>query len=133
MVSLGCIVWACSRKKELRPIAFGVVWFILGMFSFGDSGNPEKWMALPQVLFPFMGLMLALMAWIAHSLRHWRRCSPHRFSLMIPVVLLSVALVLGVHAIATYKHHERGFSNGLNPEMGGVEIYGLSSPGVENG
>jgi len=113
------LMWVCSRKKELRPIAFGIMWFILGVFSLGNSGNPKTGWFQPQVLFPFLGLMLGMMAWIAYHLRHWRRCFPQRFSLMIPVVILSGVLVLGVHAIGTYKLHEHGFSDESYPEMVG--------------
>ena len=79
-----------------------------------------------------MGLMLALLAWIAYCLRHWRRSSPQRFSLMIPVVLLAGVLVLGVHALGTYQLHERGLSNEYYPEMRGMENQGRSHQILEN-
>ncbi len=113
------LMWACSCKKELRPVAFGIMWFILGVFSLGNSGNLETGLSQPQVLFPFMGLMFGMMAWMAHHLRHWRRSSPQWFSLMIPVVILSGALVLGVHAIGTYNLHERGFAEETFPGVVG--------------
>jgi len=110
------LMWASSRKKELRPVAFGIMWFILGVYS---VGNLENRMSAPEVLFPFMGLLLALMAGMAYHLRHWRRCYPQRFSLMIPVVLLSGVLVLCIHAIGTYQLHARGSSHVSYPEMRG--------------
>lgn len=102
------LMWVCSRKKELRPVAFGIMWFIFGVFSMGDT---ESLVSVPDVLFPFMGLMLAVVAWMASHLRHWRRSDPQRFSLIIPVVLLAGVLVLSVHAIGTYTLHERDFSS----------------------
>lgn len=131
-IFLGRMVWECSRQKELRPVAFGIMWFMLGVFSLGHSGNPEKWMSQPQVLFPFMGLMLALMAWIAYRLRRWRRSSPLRFSLMIPVVLLSGVLVLCVHAVGTYQLHEHGFSKESYPELRNVRTQSPSRQALEN-
>ncbi len=129
MIFLGRMIWTSSAIKELRPVAFGITWFILGMFSLGNS---ETLMSHPQVLFQFMGLMLALMAWIAYRLRHWRQCSPLRFSLMIPMVLLSGALVLGIHAVGTYQLHERDFSNKSYPAMRGMENQGSRHQDVEN-
>lgn len=129
MLFLVRMVWVCSCKKELRPVAFGIMWFILGVFSLG---SPKTWSAQPQVLFPFMGLMLALQAWIVYRLRHWRRYSPLQFSLMIPVVFLSGVLVLGVHAVGTYQLHERGFSNKSYPELRDVRNQGSSEQNLEN-
>gem|GEM_PF-5645524 len=89
-------------------------------------------MSQPQVLFPFMGLMLALMAWIAYRLRRWRRSSPLRFSLMIPVVLLSGVLVLCVHAVGTYQLHEHGLSKESYPELRNVRTQSPSRQALEN-
>lgn len=100
---LGRITWLSSRTKELRPVAFGIIWFILGVLNTENALNFEEWTTQPQVLFPFLGLMSAVMMWIAHCLRNndpgFMRRNPVGGILVGGLVMV----MLAIHLVGTYQ------------------------------
>jgi len=121
IVLLGRMVWASSHTKELRPVTFGIMWFIIGMLGAVSTGDPENWTHQPQGLFPFLGLTLAVMSWVGYQLQKCRSGFIRRNSLTIPMVCLSGVLLLAAHAVGTYQHHDSGFSIGPSIEVSGVD------------
>ena len=119
IVLLGRMVWASSHTKELRPVTFGIMWFIVGMLGVVSTGEPEKW--THQALFPFFGLTLAVMSWVGYQLRKCRLGFIQKNSLTIPMVCLSGVLLLAAHAVGTYQLHDSGFSIEPPTEVSGVE------------
>jgi tetratricopeptide (TPR) repeat protein len=59
VASLCIVAWLTTRRRELRPIAFGIGWFLLALL-------PVAWVPLSEVendhrmFFPFVGLTLAV-------------------------------------------------------------------------
>jgi tetratricopeptide (TPR) repeat protein len=62
LAAAAIVYWTCTarRRDELRPVAFGLIWFFVALF-------PTSWMPLAEVandhrmFFPFLGLTLAAM------------------------------------------------------------------------
>lgn len=66
-------IWATASRRELRPISFGLTWFVLGLlptaiFPLSEVENDHR------LYLPFVGLSLgvAWAAWLAAE-RYWRR------------------------------------------------------------
>ena len=117
----GRIGWACSQTRELRPVTFGIMWCILGMFGAASTGDPEIGMPQPQVLFSFMGLTLSVMSWIAYQVQRCRWGFLGRQSLMIPMVCVLGLVVLAAHAVGTYQRHAGGFPTASPSEVSRAE------------
>ncbi len=121
IVLLGRMAWASSHTKELRPVTFGIMWFIVGMLGAVSTGDPEKWTHQPQGLFPFLGLTLAVMSWVGYQFQKCGSGFIQKNSLTISVMCLSGVLLLAAHAVGTYQLHDSGFSIAPSIEVSGVE------------
>jgi tetratricopeptide (TPR) repeat protein len=92
---LATAVW-CSRKRTLRPIAFGLYWFILALiptsiFALAEIENDHR------MFFPFVGLSLSV-CWAAGLL-------VYRISLRRGVVAFACGLVLAACAWGTMRRN----------------------------
>jgi tetratricopeptide (TPR) repeat protein len=83
---IGAAIFFTARRGNLRPIAFGLIWFLAALF-------PTSWMPLAEVandhrmFFPFVGLALAA----AHTLR--LLFDQHRTVCAIALCLIAVVEV----------------------------------------
>jgi tetratricopeptide (TPR) repeat protein len=79
----GAIVF-CWRKREWRPVAFGLLWFVIALlptslFTLSEVENDHR------MFFPFVGLTLA----IAWTIRKWLPPMPRRCLITAAVLLLA--------------------------------------------
>ena len=59
VIAILALIWFCSRRRELRPIAFGLAWFLLALiptsvFPLSEVENDHR------MFFPFMGLVIGV-------------------------------------------------------------------------
>ncbi len=82
---IGAIAWA-ARRREMRPVAFGLAWFLVALV-------PTSIMALAEVendhrmFFPFVGLAIAAPWTLLLVLRRW----PVPRTIVVPACLLLLA------------------------------------------
>jgi Tfp pilus assembly protein PilF len=99
-------VWRVSQSRELRPVALGIAWFWIALipsstiFPIGETTNDHR------VFFPFMGLTAAIVWWAAVFLQNAARKSVSLQRAMQTFALPVCALILGIHAIATYNRNK---------------------------
>lgn len=98
---LGRILWVSSGIKALRPVAFGIAWFLLGSFGVGSRINEGEGLVQPEFLFSFMGLTLALMTWIAYRLKQQKLRDPRLWFPKMVMVGLMFIVVLAFHVVGT--------------------------------
>ncbi len=107
LVFIGALIvtaWMTGRSQGLRPVAFGLAWFVL-------ASLPTSLIALSEVendhrmFFPFVGLVLAVCAVIAECLdRYSRRLADS--AAMRAALCASAAAVLAVLAYGTHLRNE---------------------------
>lgn len=91
------VATACARRREWRPVAFGILWFFLGMlptslFPLAEVQNDHR------MYFPFVGLMMAT-CWAA-ELRLASRRLPGS------IVATACATLLAAAAFGTWQRNE---------------------------
>jgi Flp pilus assembly protein TadD len=61
--------WAASRRRETRPIAFGILWFFVALLPTSSLVPLAEPMNDHRMFFPFVGLILAVVwtAWLAFA------------------------------------------------------------------
>jgi Flp pilus assembly protein TadD len=74
------IAWKTSRRRETRPIAFGVLWFFVALLPTSSVVPLAEPMNDHRMFFPFVGLILAVV-WavrlaIADCAPRWRAIAP---------------------------------------------------------
>jgi len=83
---VGAIVWT-SRRRELRPIAFGLAWFLVALI-------PTSIMALAEVendhrmFFPFVGLAIAAPWAVVLIVRRWRLDPVHAGAVCVALLAI---------------------------------------------
>jgi tetratricopeptide (TPR) repeat protein len=103
------IAWKSSKRPELRIVAFGIVWFGLALlpassfFPLAEVENEHR------IFFPYIGLTLALVWWLALTTSHWLKTRPHPMA--VPAVFAIALLILGGHAIGTYQRNKAWLSS----------------------
>ncbi|HEU0123618.1 MAG TPA: hypothetical protein VFQ91_24010 [Bryobacteraceae bacterium] len=97
VTALGAAIYFTARRIETRPIAFGLIWFVIALF-------PTSWMPLGEsandhrMFFPFLGLTLS----VAQSLRLLLRNRP---SWQVPVTV-GLCLIAVAEARGTSLRNE---------------------------
>jgi tetratricopeptide (TPR) repeat protein len=133
-VALLCVaIWATARRREWRPVSFGLLWFLVAsaptsLYTLSEVENDHR------MYMPFVGLVLAV-TWVLVLV-------VQRLELKWPAAR-RVAVVLGVLALAGYGYgvHERNKvwkdeeslwrdDVAKSPKNGrGLMIYGLTQMG----
>jgi Tfp pilus assembly protein PilF len=92
-----------SRKERLRPISFGILWFLIALL-------PTSLIPLAEVtndhrvFFPYVGLVMAVSWTIALALGRWRGSGPpdRAFSRRAAA---GIAILLAVYAYGTFQRN----------------------------
>ena len=101
---LGVAFWSIKRR-ELRPIAFGIFWY------FGASA-PTSLFVLSEVendhrmFFPFVGLMLSATWAAALGIYKWLERSPEKRAVILRAVQVVTTLILVGYALGTWKRNQ---------------------------
>jgi tetratricopeptide (TPR) repeat protein len=67
LIALLVMAWHASRSRERRPIAFGILWFLIALLPTSSIIPLSEPMNDHRMFFPFVGLILAVVwsAWLA--------------------------------------------------------------------
>jgi tetratricopeptide (TPR) repeat protein len=95
VLALAAVAFYTAQRREMRPIAFGLVWFLLALLPAALTPSTEV-VSDYRMFFPFVGLTLA----VAGTLKLLARSgTDHRF--LWPVKAMPLVLLLAA-AIGTY-------------------------------
>ncbi|HET6243290.1 MAG: hypothetical protein H0V01_01870 [Bacteroidetes bacterium] len=126
------VAFICSSKKELKPIAFGILWFLISLVPSSSVIPLAEVMNDHRIYFPFVGLMISV-CWTIYLVMNKYilvKIETSKFSVSMLAVLL-----LSVYAFGTHQRNEvwkTGESLWLDvtlksPENGrGLMNYGLT-------
>jgi len=95
VAALGFAIWFCARRQNLKPIAFGLIWFVLALL-------PTAWMPLAEVandhrmFFAFIGLAISVVWGL-------RLVTGPKLTVAVAAI---ICLVLVAEARATYLRNE---------------------------
>ena len=94
-----------SKKRETRPISFGILWFFLALLP------TSSFIALTQVtndhrmFFPFVGLMISAIWTIVIVLRKHKEKTLSKTYFKIPLIVIAV-IILGGNAYGTIQRNK---------------------------
>ena len=93
------------KRRELRPISFGILWFFFALaptsvFVLSEVENDHR------MFFPFVGLMLSVTWAIALGLRRLLERYPQRRAEMVRGVAAAAACLLAAYAYGTWQRNE---------------------------
>jgi tetratricopeptide (TPR) repeat protein len=100
LIALACMT---ARRAALRPISFGLVWFVLAslptsLYPLSEIENDHR------MFFPFVGLVFAVTYAAALAIETYLRRTGNRFAPRI--VLAASLIVLCVYAYGTYRRNQ---------------------------
>lgn len=99
LIAVGALVWAAvwaGRRRETRPVAFGVWWCLIALVP--TSVTPLAEVANDhRMFFPFVGLTLAVV-WTARLLAQRFALAGRPVALAVAVVAVLAAETVGLHA-----------------------------------
>lgn len=92
--------WITARRQELRPISFGLLWFLIAslptsLYRLSEVENDHR------MYLPFVGLVLAVV-WAAFlAVGRWAAAAKHR-KLAFRIAAVAAVLLLSVYAFGTH-------------------------------
>lgn len=92
---LRCI-WKASQKPSLKPVVFGLVWFVLALLPSSSIFPLEEVYNEHRIFFPYIGLTLAVVYWIIFITKDWR----------LPLIFLMALLLLTAEFYATHERNK---------------------------
>lgn len=102
---LARLVWRCVRPPAWRPVAYGIIWFGVGLLPTSSLVPLAEVLNEHRIFLPYIGLSLAVVWALALGMRHgyatWSWFRP----VVLPVALLMAVLVLGGHALGTSQRN----------------------------
>ena len=90
--------WLTSRRRETRPIAFGILWFFVALLPTSSLVPFSEPMNDHRMYFPFVGLILAVVWAAGLAARRW--AEPAR----APIAAAAVAVILAM-AYGTWQRN----------------------------
>lgn len=90
VIALLAAAWYCGRKRELRPIAFGIYWYFLALlptslFALAEVENDHR------MYFPYVGLVLSLVYGAALLVKPFESASRRYATMAACAAILAVA------------------------------------------
>ena len=98
LVAALTFAWLMSRRKETRPIAFGVLWFFVTLLPTSSLVPLSEPMNDHRMYFPFVGLILAVVWSAALAMRHRQAlfaAPPARAAVVSAVVAIFAGMIYG--------------------------------------
>lgn len=102
---LGRCVWVWTRTPAMRPVAYGLMWFGLALLPASSLFPLAEVVNEHRLFFPYIGLALAVVWWLALHLQHWLATRSRRRLLGLALACAVTVLVLGGHAVGTHQRN----------------------------
>jgi hypothetical protein len=85
------LAWMAWRRRETRPIAFGILWFFVALLP--TSSVVQLWEPMNdhRMYFPFVGLVLAVVWSAGLAVRRWAAAHERPFAVAAVAVILAMA------------------------------------------
>lgn len=104
LLALLLLVWVTARVPRMAPIAFGVLWFLLGLAPTSSVVPLAEVLNDHRTFLPYIGLVIAT-AWAIHlaidrGVQQWPTAS--RAALLAPLCIV----LIGGHAVGAYQRNE---------------------------
>jgi hypothetical protein len=87
------LAWAASRRRDTRPIAFGIFWFFIALLPTSSLVPLAEPMNDHRMFFPFVGLILAVVWAAALAVGRW--AAPLRVPLTAAAIVVILAMAYG--------------------------------------
>lgn len=106
MGTLGYLLWKSSKTHALRPIAFGIAWFVIGLlpsssvFPLAEVSNEHR------VFLPFIGLSFAVVWAIGLALQNQAEVRPYAQRTIGKVSSMGAALVIFGFSVGSYQRNK---------------------------
>ncbi|MGF7079552.1 tetratricopeptide repeat protein [Mucilaginibacter sp. UYCu711] len=122
------IAFFTSRKKELRPISFGILWFFLALLPTSSIIPLAEVLNDHRMFFPFVGLLISISWTVALLIKSYLP----KFKIALSIML---GVILTISAYATWQRNEVWYNEETlwhdvtikSPNNGrGLMNYGLS-------
>jgi tetratricopeptide (TPR) repeat protein len=132
VLSMIAIAFVTSRKAQLRPISFGILWFFLALLPTSSIIPLAEVLNDHRMFFPFVGLIISVVWTIALLIKAWLPLQVKNVRITLMVVLV---LTLSAYAYGTYQRNEVWYTEETlwhdvtikSPDNGrGLMNYGLS-------
>jgi tetratricopeptide (TPR) repeat protein len=129
------LIWYASRRRSLRPVAFGVSWFFLALLPASSIVPLAEVANEHRVFFPYVGLTLAAVWGAGLALQRWSEARPTLRPAMTIAACGVAALLVAGNAIGAYERNRIWQSEetlwrdvaAKSPENGrGLMNYGLT-------
>ncbi len=107
MVFVVCAVgtaFVTSRRRETRPIAFGILWFFLALLPTSSIIPLAEVVNDHRMYFPFVGVVLAAACILNRNLVS-RETSRHAAGWMKPATVAGCIVLLAAHAYGTHQRN----------------------------
>ena len=94
---------ALAKNKSIKPITFGIFWFLLGLF-------PTSWIALSEALndhrtfFPYIGLLIST-SWSIYLL-YEMLANKYSIKLINRYFIIFLGITIGLNAFGTYERNK---------------------------
>jgi Flp pilus assembly protein TadD len=107
LVFIACAIWAAvaaARRRETRPIAFGILWFFVTLIPSSSIVPFAEVMNDHRMFLPFVGLTLAAVWAVALALMNRQRAIVARPWALLAIAAACVALLVA-HAYGTWQRN----------------------------
>lgn len=107
VVFIGIMVffsYVTSKKREIRPVAFGILWFFLALIPTSSIIPLGEVLNDHRMFFPFVGLALSI-SWTAGLVLIKNREKIHRNSLKIFIIFIAFGILCG-YAYGTHQRNK---------------------------
>jgi tetratricopeptide (TPR) repeat protein len=133
LAGLAMGIWASLQRRALRPVAFGLLWFVVtqlptSLYPLSEVENDHR------MFFSFVGLVLAAICLLGEAVRQWIPRGERRAWAGAAVVVILAAYGWGTHVRNTVWRTEESLWRDdveKSPKNGrGLMIYGLTQMNI---
>lgn len=94
------IVYRTSQRPALRPVAFGILWFLFALAPTSSLIPLAEVLNYHRIFFPYIGLVIAVLTPIALFFRTQQTSQPRR------ELVVAALLILACYAAGTYQRNK---------------------------